>query len=386
MAWDEAFSLTDRFAGAMVLMSRRLVGRTYQGFIKASCRLSPELLQHIGIFWRHTMPTWLASHWLTDGWVVLGVDGSKYDLPRTTANEEAFGVSGKRHGGPQACLCMVLHLASSLPFCWEIGQAMTSERHMLRNMLPFFPARCLLVADAGFTGYDLWRTLNDAGHAFLIRAGANVRLLKSLGCKVKQRADLVYVWPMDAQQQKAPPLVLRAIYVRDGDRLMCLLTNVLDEARLTQAQAVRFYGMRWGIELWFRGMKQTLRRRQLRSAAPVQAKLELRWAVLAMALLGLMGVKACIDRGGNPNTMSFVGVVRAIRTLMRQPDQRCGRQRLTRLLAKAVKDTYTRKRPKRARGWPHKKSDPRPGLPQITEATELQRQLAKELPMQQLAA
>ena len=194
MAWSESTSLSDRFASASMSLGRRLRGRTYQGLIKASRRWSPMLLSHLSAAWRALVLTVAGSHWLSGGWVVLGVDGSKYDLPRTAANEQAFGVSGKRHGGPQACLCMILHLATGLPWCWKIGRAMTSERHMLRQMMQWLPARCLLVADAGFTGYELWRALNDSGRAFLIRAGANVRLLKALGYAVSERDGLVYVW------------------------------------------------------------------------------------------------------------------------------------------------------------------------------------------------
>lgn len=378
MAWSESASLTDRFRSALPLAPRQ-VGRTYQGWVKASRRWSPTLLGRIATCWRELARRVSGRRWASDGWVVMGVDGSKFDLPRTAANERAFGVSGKRHGGPQAYLCTVLHLATGLPWCWKIGRAMASERHLLRQMIPQLPAGCLLVADAGFTGHALWQALERSGRSFLIRAGANVRLLRGLGYVVRERGELVYLWSEKAQRKRQPPMVLRRIDLRDGDRSMCLLTNVLDPQRLSDAQAARFYRWRWGIELWFRSIKQTLQRRKLRSDAPVQAALELRWAVLAMALLGLMGVKAQLERGGDPQRLSFAATLRAVRVMMRRPEQRCGRQRLARLLARAVKDTYRRSSTKRARGWPHKKKDPPTGVPRITPATEAQRQLAQSL-------
>jgi len=39
------------------------------------------------------------------------------------------------------------------------------------------------------------------------------------------------------------------------------------------------------------------------------------------------------------------------------------------LLAKAVKDRYSRMHPKTARDWPHKKNDPPCGIPKIRTAT-----------------
>jgi hypothetical protein len=47
--------------------------------------------------------------------------------------------------------------------------------------VPAWPAQALLVAAAGFVGYELWQTLRAAGHHFVLRAGANVRLLRQLG-------------------------------------------------------------------------------------------------------------------------------------------------------------------------------------------------------------
>ena len=45
-------------------------------------------------------------------------------------------------------------------------------------MVPELPPQALLVADAGFVGYDFWQALLTAGHHFVIRVGANVRLIR----------------------------------------------------------------------------------------------------------------------------------------------------------------------------------------------------------------
>lgn len=161
MAWSESASLADRFRSALLLAPRR-VGRTYQGWVKASRRWSPTLLRLITRVWRERVRSEAGGRWSTDGWVVMGVDGSKYDLPRTAANEKAFGVSGKRHGGPQACLCMILQLATGLPWYWKIGRVASSERHLLRQMVPLLPARCLLVVPARRDGLHRVRPVAGA--------------------------------------------------------------------------------------------------------------------------------------------------------------------------------------------------------------------------------
>jgi nucleoside-diphosphate-sugar epimerase len=73
-------------------------------------------------------------------------------------------------------------------------------------MVPELPAQALLVAAAGFVGYELWQALLAAGHHVVIRVGANVRLLRQLGW-TREHAQVVYVWPAHAVRKQQPPLV-----------------------------------------------------------------------------------------------------------------------------------------------------------------------------------
>ena len=51
---------------------------------------------------------------------------------------------------------------------------------LIRNRLPTLPRRSIMIGDAGFTGYELWRDIRGQGHDFVMRVGANVRLLEDL--------------------------------------------------------------------------------------------------------------------------------------------------------------------------------------------------------------
>ena len=42
-----------------------------------------------------------------------------------------------------------------------------------------------------------------------------------------------------------------------------MLTSVLNPAKFTKKQMISFYKMRWGVEVEFRGLKQTLDRSRL---------------------------------------------------------------------------------------------------------------------------
>ena len=159
-----------------------------------------------------------------------------------------------------------------MPWSWKTGPSHAAERDHFREMLreQKFPKDTLFCGDAGFTGYERWQGIIDAGHSFLIRVGANVKLLRKWGY-VEEQAGTVYCWPKEAARQGQPPLVLRLLCVQVGRRVMYLLTNVLDEKALTDAEAIRLYQLRWGVELQFRGMKQTFGRLELRSRTPERA-------------------------------------------------------------------------------------------------------------------
>ena len=67
--------------------------------------------------------------------------------------------AGRKKTGPQLALTVLYHMGTGLPWAWRTGPGTDAERAHLRSMLATLPSGSLLVADAGFTGYDLLRTL-----------------------------------------------------------------------------------------------------------------------------------------------------------------------------------------------------------------------------------
>ena len=50
----------------------------------------------------------------------------------------------------------IVHLTLGFPFCWRLGKGgKASERSHLIHMLRWLPAAALIVADAGYVGYDV---------------------------------------------------------------------------------------------------------------------------------------------------------------------------------------------------------------------------------------
>lgn len=390
MSVSQAQCLAERFAQARRLvnawrLSNRAVGRTYQGLVKTLARISPRLLRAMGHHLRPQVQALAGPLWKLGRWVVMGADGSKFNLRRTPALIKGFGLSGKKRCGPQAFLTTILHLATGMVWDARIGKAKSSERAHLRRMLKSLPPDTLLVADAGFVGYDLWRLLSQKIH-FLVRVGSNVKLLKKLGYAVRERGDLVYLWPDQNAKAGDPPLVLRLLHFHDGRQDMYLVTDVLDPEELTPSQAKECYRLRWGLELWHRQVKQVAGRAKLASAAPVQATVELAWLVVAMALLGMLSLQEARRRGLDPLAMSPAGVLGALRELASQPQLHGSIRTWRRRLGRCLKDTGPRKAPKCRVKWPAKRQSQPPKPPKILDATPMQIAAAARLTRPQLVS
>ena len=375
MAWSTATTLGERFEDArtcltMMRPSRRRVGATKQGFIKALRQVHPTLAPAVAERLRDATAALPPDARLIRGWEAFAVDGTRMECPRTRANEAAFGVSGKRGAGPHVTLTTVWHLGLGLPWAWRDGGAQEGERGHLAAMLEALPPDALLVMDAGFVGFDLLRTIRESGRFFLLRVGANVSLLRDLGWSVRERGDTVYLWPQQRRDQ--PPLVLRMIVIRPRGHAapMYLLTNVLASTRLSRKTAAELYRRRWGVEVFYRSLKQTMEKTRLRSDAPGQVRLEVAWTVLGLWVLALLNVRMLIARRRPPGGASCAATLSLLRAAMRQPRG----TRLTPLtllwqLGEAEQDGYRRRRPKAARAHPRKKRHHHLGAPKIRTAT-----------------
>lgn len=403
--WSDRKTLTGAFQEAnrwtIDLLGRSILG-TFQGMMGALTTWTARLLPLIRARLHQLMEREGGAHFRVGGWVPLAVDGSRSSVPRTKKNEAAFcsqtyGQSSKAKTrrkkrkkndqrlrirrkqampqGPQIWITLLWHMSMHMPWNWRTGPSTASERTHFREMLVAekYPENTLFCADAGFVGYELWQQIIAVGQHFLIRCGANVRLLQGLGY-VREKPGIVYLWPDKLARQHQPPLVLRLIRVKIGKTTVSLVTDVLDARRLSDRQALQLYRMRWGIELQFRTLKQTFGRRMLRSRTPERALVELDWSLLGLWLIQLFAVKEQIDLGKLPEHCSVGMAINIVREVFdRWWDQPPRGEDLASRLGDAVKDGYERKKPKKGRYKPHNGSEPSCGSPSITRASSQQK-------------
>ena len=384
MALGEQRQLVERFHAVRSCLKQTCkhwqLGSSYEGWIAALAREGDRLVPLVIQRLRRHMQS-LKAYQRCGRWEAYAVDGSDFVCPGTPENQQAMGDVGKPDGMPLASLTTVFQLRLGLPWAFRVGPGTDSERAHLREMADELPADSLLVADAGFVGYDLCRTLLARKQHFLLRVGGNVHLLSELGYQYEVRGQTVYLWPLDQQKQNQPPLELRLIVLKDEHKQpVYLVTSVLDPDELTDQEASELYALRWGIEVFYRTTKQTMEHYILRSRTPKNCYMELTWAVLGIWLLELMTVQKLVDAGHDPREISPAQARTTVRRVLRN-EKPCRRTRraLCCVLANCRKDRYRRKGPKAVRNYPRKKRHKQPGVPTIKLPTAEQLERANRL-------
>ncbi len=247
MTWCCGDSQPERFETAKAfcvacLPKRRRPGQTVQGFQKALAKLPMSVLRAVAAGIRKTLASRLASRWFDQGFIGIGCDGSRVECPRTTELEQRLGRANKDRAAPSIWITALVHLRLGVPWAWRIGKGTACERSHLLQMLDLLPLATLLVADAGYFGFELAKQLLQKRISFLLRMSSNVTLYTQEQVALERfQEGLVYYFPAQKQKQE-PPLLLRLIRVRGKKKKndVWLLTNVLESKRLSVATAATF--------------------------------------------------------------------------------------------------------------------------------------------------
>lgn len=304
---------------------------TYQGMMNALTTWTSRLLPIIQTQFHDLMKRIGRDRWTVSGWVAIAFDGSTDEAPRTQSNEDAYcaqnygkGTAARskktRHGklkkgtrdkkpqppAPRVWITLMWHVGLRLPWVWRLGRSTSSERSDVMNMIAEenFPENTLFLGDAGFVGYPLWHQILKHKFQFLVRVGGNVKLLSEYGHRVLKDNMTVLSWPQDAVHSKQPPLRLRLVQIRVGRTKMWLLTSVTDKSKLSINQIRNLYLQRWGIEVEFRGLKQTLDKGKLRCRNSDRVAVELHWSLIAMTAVELAALKHQMNHRPLPESSS----------------------------------------------------------------------------------
>jgi uncharacterized protein YjeT (DUF2065 family) len=395
LTWCWGDSLAERFETARAFyvacyQRRRRPGRTAEGLHKALARVPAPALRAVAAAVRARLRRVFADRLAVDGFIPLGCDGSRLACPRTAELESRLGGAGREHRAPLLWVTALVHLPLGLPWAWRLGKGTASERGHLLRLLATLPRLALLVADAGYVGYEVLAALLAARVAFLIRVGPGAPLYVAERAALNRfREGPVWYWPLWAQRAGQRPLAVRLVRVRGRKADVWLLTSVPEEARLPRATAGKFYRWRWENEGLFRTYKRTLGKVKLAGRTVASAHREAEGSLLAVQLLLAQGA-AALPAGGaaRPARPSARQVLLAIRAEIRNvtgaylgPRQR---RAYGERLRRAQGDGRRRRRNQVRRPWPGRAEHRPPKGPRVRKmGTDLKGLLAKTLAEQE---
>ena len=273
-----------------------------------------------GAFWR--------------GLHLVSLDGTTLDVQDTEANWAHFGgpstkePSGKKLRGafPQARLLALAECGTRALIAACCGAYPTGEKTLARQLLPRLAAGMLLLADANFACYELWRDAAAAGAELLWRAGAQLSLPVD-----EVLADGTYLSrlkaPRHLRKQGAADITVRVIEYRLADaagevtETFALITTLTGPDAAPARELADLYHARWEIETALGAFKTGMKGAGivLRSKTPDGAEQEI-WALLCAyhAIRELICAAAALARA-DPLRISFANALDTIRAPVGNP-------------------------------------------------------------------
>ena len=407
-SWQETKNVTTAFNHCVEVcaeLGASEIAKTYPTFMNALQRYQACMGSCLDQRFRTLAEQVGGRFWRDDDWVLMGFDGSRASAPRTVSNEKAFCAANHGQGKtakyrkkkskgmrrqqneknkpappkPQVWITMFWHMGLRLPWCWRLGPSNSSERAHVTDMLgqEEMPENTLYCGDAGFVGYPLWSSILAAGGNFLVRVGGNVSLLKERVDFRRDKDGIVWCWPKDKMNSGAPPLKLRLVKVKLGKTVMWMLTSVLSRQKLSAKRIVKYYKMRWGIEVEFRGLKQTLDHGKLQCRNSARVLVELDWSIRGLAVAKLLALREQIgaeeesQEDYTPDVLSVANTIQALRDCMRNAHKvPPSGQELPDRLAAALIQQYHARTDKKARYRPANPDKKPLGNPVIRKLTK----------------
>jgi hypothetical protein len=375
MAWCCGDSLDERFATARAVYvasnaKTRRPGSTVQGFSQALARLPMPVLRALARGVRERLGEQFVEGLRVNGWLPMACDGTRLECPRSKELQERLDTAGKAEAAPTVYLTAMVLLPLGLLWSWQWGKGTASEHYHLRRLLPTVPERTLVVADALYQGYELFKAITQAGAGFLVRLSAKSYLytLENV-CLKRFREGIVYYWPEQKARDKGlPPIKARALRVRGNKGDVWLLTSILNRAELSRKSAAQIYRWRWRNEGLFRQYKRLLKKTKLQSHTLRLLHREGEGALLALQLLLAQAAQE-IHKGKWDEALidSPRGMLLRIRSVMTAALILLGpRQSKThRRMLEQIRSRYRKRTSKRTRQHWARRKDHRPPQPPI---------------------
>lgn len=265
------------------------------------------------------------------GYRLMGIDGSLYNVPDTRANERAFGrpaggdSSDSKAAFPQVGKVSLVELGTHVEAASVIRPLHRGESTMAVRLLKHLTSEMLLLLDAGFFGYPLLKQVFSTGSQLLARVPSTPALTPIEHLADGSYLAKIYRTPHDRQGDRNGTVVRIIRYEIDDPQRVGhqeehrLLTTLLDEKHHPALELITLYHERWEQELVFDEQKthQDPRRAakptHLRSKTPAGVVQELFALSLAHFVVRKVMFDAALEHGLDPDRLSFSGAIRILR-------------------------------------------------------------------------
>jgi hypothetical protein len=217
------------------------------------------------------------------GFRLLGVDGSKVQLPDTDECKEVFGTmpyrspAGRHTGGRKkkrgehcfALASVVYDVCNRIALDARLEPVKTHETTIAAAQLASISlsAKDLVIEDRGYHSYRMMAVIARTGAHFLIRCKRKSGMPTADDMLAGNGADdqtVTIVLPKHLAGREAYrslPASLKVRFVRvvlDNGEIEVLATSVLDYDQLTPEDCKELYYLRWGIETFYGILKTRL--------------------------------------------------------------------------------------------------------------------------------
>jgi hypothetical protein len=378
MTWCGGDSLPEKFEAAkgfyvVSCPKRKRPGKSFDGFAKAVAKLPMPVLRALAAAMRGRIEAVFGDRWKVGNFIPFGCDGTRQECPRSEELEQRLGTFGKKGSPPMIWNTSIVHLTLGFPFCWRLGKGgKASERSHLIHMLHLLPKAALIVADAGYVGYDVVATMISAKVFFLIRMSSNATFYSEGEEPLDEfREGIVYYWPKTQQNAGKPPIRGRLIRIRSPRHKtdVWLFTNVEDPQQLPLETAATCYRWRWENEGFFRTYKRTMNKVKLMSRTLRLVHREAEVSMIATQLLLCQGALAMPV----PRKEVLPVMCSPRKVLLETRRDISGRKNIepfSERISRAQRERRKRISAKQKREWPRRKPHVQPHPPVLLKLTE----------------
>jgi IS4 transposase len=221
---------------------------------------------------------------------------------------------------------VLLDAATQAPEWYSFSAANVNDVQLARAV-PLYK-NALYVFDKGYCDYSWWNNIDSAGARFVTRfkrnAGLEIQEERTIPADAAhvvlkdQTVRLKHRHPGGRANQYAKPLRCVTIARPDKDTSLVLATNDLDSPALEIAQR---YKERWGIELFFKWIKQHLKIKKFLGRSENAVRIQVLTALISYLLVALYKQRHALKT----SLWDCLVLVRA--TLFQRPETEASRYR-----------------------------------------------------------